>query len=124
MQIGLFEVVMPKKGEEHVRFKNNKRSALLREGHPNCLKHMVRASAVHLSAGAQGCVSAASYVCEKQTRTVQPIMLHEALSPVVQRTLPSLLAVQAGAWQIVMSVRHGQWSATYHFNLWSCRSCT
>ena len=53
VQIGLFEVVMPKKGEEHVRFKNNKRSALLREGHPNCLKHMVRATAVHLSARLQ-----------------------------------------------------------------------
>ena len=61
MQIGLFEVVMPKKGEEHVQFKNNRRSALLREGHPNCLKHMVRASAVPLCRGSEPCLS--SSIC-------------------------------------------------------------
>ena len=41
VQIGLFQVVLPKKGDPGVKFKNNKRSALLRDGHPNCLKHMV-----------------------------------------------------------------------------------
>ena len=106
VQIGLFEVVMPKKGEEHVQFKNNRRSALLREGHPNCLKHMVRATAVHPSAGALSCVPAASDVCEKQNGFVRPVMLHMGLSPVVQHTLPSLLAVRKGVWQVVMSVRH------------------
>ena len=66
VQIGLFEVVMPKKGSEHVQFKNNKRSALLREGHPNCLKHMVSVSAAQLPAGAHCCVPAAAYACEEQ----------------------------------------------------------
>lgn len=41
VQIGLFQVVLPKKGDTGVKFQNNKRSALLRDGHPNCLKHMV-----------------------------------------------------------------------------------
>ena len=41
VQIGLFQAVLPKKGDPGVKFKNNKRSALLREGHPNCLKNMV-----------------------------------------------------------------------------------
>ena len=51
VQIGLFQAVQPKKGESGVSFKNNKRSALLREGHPNCLKNMVRllASETHYS---------------------------------------------------------------------------
>ena len=125
VQIGLFEAVMPKKGEGHVQFKNNRRSALLREGHPNCLKHMVRVSAVHrLSAGALNCVPAAPHVCDKQGGAVQPVMLPVGLSPVLQHTLPSLLAVQVGAWQIVMSVQHGQWSAIYYLSLWPCRSCT
>ena len=107
MQIGLFEVVMPKKGEEHVRFKNNKRSALLREGHPNCLKHMVRATAVYLSVGPLSSVPAASFVCGKQSGSVQPVMPYVGLAPVVRHTLPSLLTVQAGVWQVVTSVWHG-----------------
>lgn len=107
VQIGLFEVVMPKKGEEHVRFKNNKRSALLREGHPNCLKHMVRATAVYLSVGPLSSVPAALFVCGKQSGSVQPVMPYVGLAPVVRHTLPSLLTVQAGVWQVVTSVWHG-----------------
>ena len=42
VQIGLFSAMPSKKGDADVQFKNNKRSALLREGHPNCLKSMVR----------------------------------------------------------------------------------
>jgi len=42
VQIGLFQAMPSKNGDADVQFKNNKRSALLREGHPNCLKSMVR----------------------------------------------------------------------------------
>ena len=66
VQIGLFEVVMPKKGEEHVKFKNNKRSALLREGQPNCIKHMVSISTVHIASGASCHVQADPHVYEEQ----------------------------------------------------------
>ena len=48
VQIGLFEALPVSKKEAEVRFKNNRRSALLREGHPKCLKHMVSAFALHL----------------------------------------------------------------------------
>lgn len=48
IQIGLFEALPASKKEAGVRFKNNRRSALLREGHPNCLKHMVSAFTSHL----------------------------------------------------------------------------
>lgn len=41
VQIGLFQAVLPKKNDPGVKFKNNKCSALLRDGHPNCLKNMV-----------------------------------------------------------------------------------
>ena len=41
VQIGLFQAVLPTKKDPGVKFKNNKRSALLRDGHPNCLKNMV-----------------------------------------------------------------------------------
>ena len=57
MQIGLFKVMMPKKGSEQVQFKNNKRSALLREGHPNCLKHMVSVSTVSSLWGPMQCAN-------------------------------------------------------------------
>ena len=41
VQMGLFQAVLPTKKSPGVKFKNNKRSALLRDGHPNCLKNMV-----------------------------------------------------------------------------------
>ena len=48
VQIGLFQAVPARKPGAEVLFKNNKRSALLREGHPNCLRNMVRTSFCHL----------------------------------------------------------------------------
>ena len=48
VQIGLFQAVLPTKKDPGVKFKNNKRSALLRDGHPNCLKNMVRFSASNI----------------------------------------------------------------------------
>ena len=42
VQIGLFTVSAGRDAEGPPRFQNNRLSAVLREDHPNCLKHLVR----------------------------------------------------------------------------------
>ena len=44
VQMGVFAAVPPKGDDIETRFKNNRLSACLREDHPNCLRHMVRAT--------------------------------------------------------------------------------
>lgn len=43
--MGVFAAVKPGQLGNSVRFKNNRLSAVLREDHPNCLRHMVSSTA-------------------------------------------------------------------------------